>query len=467
MPNRTAIYCRISRDVDGTALGVARQQEDCRAFCEQRRWSVAEVLVDNDVSAYNRKKRRPAYERLIEGIKAGDYDSLVVWHPDRLHRHPAELESFIDVVEASRIQIGTVTAGDLDLSTEDGLFMARIVGAVARKESGDKSRRLRRKHEELAEAGKVSGGGRRPFGFDADKVTLRESEAVEIRAAVQRVIAGESLRSVSVDWNARGIPTVTGAHWSPTTVRRLLQSARIAGMREHNGKLTDAVWPAIVTLDEVLRVRARLATPVSPTGRTPRKYLLTGVLQCGRCSTADKVVLMTTRPVVRKGHHYARYICATDRGGCGRVGISGARLDEYVAEMLFEVLDSPGMAAALTAPEPMVDAVSPINELEQRMTDLAEMFAAGEITRAEWATARDAIQIRMAEASAALNTDSAATAFASLLGTGASLRERWPDLPLGKRRAVVDAVIESIAIAPTTQKGNFFDPDRVSVRWRA
>ncbi len=32
-------------------------------------------------------------------------------------------------------------------------------GSVARKESEDKSRRLRRKHEELAVSGKVGGGG--------------------------------------------------------------------------------------------------------------------------------------------------------------------------------------------------------------------------------------------------------------------------------------------------------------------
>ena len=51
-----------------------------------------------------------------------------------------------------------------------------ILGAVA-KESDDKSRRLRRKHQELAEAGKVSGGGTRPFGFEADRVTIRPDEA--------------------------------------------------------------------------------------------------------------------------------------------------------------------------------------------------------------------------------------------------------------------------------------------------
>jgi DNA invertase Pin-like site-specific DNA recombinase len=46
-------------------------------------------------------------------------------------------------------------SGDLDLSTHEGQLMARITGAVARKESDDKSRRIQRKHQELAHACRV------------------------------------------------------------------------------------------------------------------------------------------------------------------------------------------------------------------------------------------------------------------------------------------------------------------------
>jgi hypothetical protein len=94
------------------------------------------------------------------------------------------------------------------------------------------------------------------------------------------------------------------------------------------------------------------------------------------------------------------------------------------------------------------------------------MFAAGEISRAEWAAARDALQARVVAANEEMNNASLSAATASLVGSGASLRERWPDLSLGQRRAVVDAVIESITIAPTTRAGNKFDPDRVAVSWR-
>ena len=55
------------------------------------------------------------------------------------------------------MRVAVVSGGDYDLTTPDGRFTARIVGAVARKESEDRSRRVRRKHLELAEQGKPAG----------------------------------------------------------------------------------------------------------------------------------------------------------------------------------------------------------------------------------------------------------------------------------------------------------------------
>ncbi|CAN5280054.1 hypothetical protein BH18ACT4_BH18ACT4_02410 [soil metagenome] len=352
-----AIYARISHDSAGTALGVKRQEQDCRAFCNHRGWPVADVLLDNDVSAYG-KKRRPAYSALLDGIESGRYDALVVWHPDRLHRSPVELEQFIDVVERTGLLVATVTAGDYDLSTPEGRLTARIVGSVARKESEDKSRRLRRKHLELAEGGKVSGGGRRPFGYETDRVTLRADEAAEIAAAAQRVLAGESVRSVSRDWAERGVRTVTGAVWSPTTVKRLLMSGRISGQREHHGCIVGrAEWPAIIEPADTLKLRAILSDPAraSGTGSTARSYLLTGWVACGQCGAT-----MTTRPVIRKGHRYRRYVCVVDRAGCGRCGIGAQPLEDLISEAVLIRLDTPALAKAVTRrrrSEPTVEGV--------------------------------------------------------------------------------------------------------------
>ena len=70
-PQRAAIYCRISDDREGRGLGVARQEDECRALAERLGWSVTHVYRDNDLSAY-RGRRRPGYQALLEAVKQGE-----------------------------------------------------------------------------------------------------------------------------------------------------------------------------------------------------------------------------------------------------------------------------------------------------------------------------------------------------------------------------------------------------------
>ena len=142
-PVRAGIYTRISWDPGGQRAGVERQRLDCEALCAERGWEIAQTFEDNDRSAYGGKKR-PAYERLLTAVEERRLDAVVTWHNDRLNRSPRELEAFIDLVEHSGVRVAVVSGGDYDLTTPEGRFTARIVGAVARKESEDRSRRVRR-----------------------------------------------------------------------------------------------------------------------------------------------------------------------------------------------------------------------------------------------------------------------------------------------------------------------------------
>jgi len=128
---------------------------------------------------------------------------------------------------------------------------------VAADEVAKTRQRVRRKHRELAEAGKVSGGGTRPFGFEPDRVTVRPDEAAVVRELAGRLLAGESLRSLCRDLEARGITTSTGGVWKPSVLARTLSSARLSGQREHRGEIVGpAEWDAIVTPETTAKLRA-------------------------------------------------------------------------------------------------------------------------------------------------------------------------------------------------------------------
>lgn len=135
---RAAVYTRISRDEAGDGLGIERQEQDCRRPCDQRGWSVATHLSDNDFSA-STGRLRPAYQRLTSAIRNKQVDVVVAWAPERLHRSPRELEDFLELIESTGTSVETVEAGAWDVSTSHGRLVARMLGAVRRAESGERA----------------------------------------------------------------------------------------------------------------------------------------------------------------------------------------------------------------------------------------------------------------------------------------------------------------------------------------
>jgi site-specific DNA recombinase len=471
---RAAIYCRISDDREGAGLGVARQEADCRERAAALGWEVASVYVDNDLSAYS-GKTRPEYQRLLMDLRAGRADAIIAWHTDRLHRSPRELEEFIDVCEKHSVAVETVRAGPVDLSTPAGRAVARTLGAWARYESEHRAERSTRKALELAQAGKHSGGGTRAYGYEADRLTIREDEAVIVRESARRVLAGEPIRAIARDLNSRKVPTATGKQWTATTLKRLLVSGRISGQREHQPRsrsetkrkiagelVADAEWPGIISKTDTQRLRAILLDPDRRLTRvTPRRCLLTGILYCSHCKGA-----MSGRP---REDGAMRYVCPKVPGNnrCGRTYVLAAPADKLVTQMLRVALDSPALAEAIRTSGEQDDSVLSQMRMDQRkLEELAEDYASDLITRAEWLAARGRLEARLTAAKRQLAAATQTYALEGLSGDPEGFQRAWKSRTLAQQRAAISAVLERVIVKPAVRGRNKFDRDRFEPVWR-
>lgn len=462
-----AIYARISADVEGTGLGVTRQLEDCRKLATDRGWPIGDEYVDNDVSAYSGKPRRD-YARMLDDLKSGARDAVIVYNLDRLHRRPVELEEFVTLCESVGVRdVATVTA-DIDLGNDDGLFMARIFAAFAAKESGRKSARVRRKMLQNAEQG-LPHGSARPFAYEPDKITLRDGEATVVREMVDRYLAGASIRSLTIWLNDAGISPAVAKSWQTTAVRQILASGRIAGLREHHGEVIGpAVWPAIITPAERDRVRARMTTRSLTKTRTPRTYLLSGMLRCGRCGNR----LFSQARQSNPGNRVRRYVClkGPDHGGCGRLTVVAPPVEELLTDAVLTRLDSPQLAEAL-AGKSSVDAdvaalAAQLEADQDRMDELAGLYAAGAVSAREWIAARDPINDRIAQARRGIAKATDTSAVADLAGTGKVLRSQWDDLDIDRQQGIIKSVLDHAVIAAGTPGSRSLDINRVQPHWR-
>jgi hypothetical protein len=403
---------------------------------------------------------------MLDALEAGEVDGVLVYNLDRLHRKAKELEAFIELCQELRLTAVASVEGDIDLTSADGQFHARILGAVHQKESDDKSRRIRRKHEELALRGKVSGGGSRPYGFEKDRRTLRLTEAAIVKECARRFLAGESLRAITIDLNRRGVPAAAGGAWSQQSMGRMLGSGRISGEREHNGEIVaTAEWPAIISAQQGAQIRRRLHDPSRRTTTTAvRRYLLAGLLSCHVCGER-----LVARP--RAGGK-RRYACATGPGfaGCGATYINADEVEWFITGAVLSRLDSPELAATIAGRPAEPEAQPLLDQLAADQALLEELATAcgnREITLAELRAARTPIEQRMTVNRKKLNRLNRDTTLDDYAGKGEELRASWDSFDLSKQHTIVASVLDHVTVGPGRRGYNRFDESRLSPVWRA
>jgi hypothetical protein len=351
----------------------------------------------------------------------------------------------------------------MDLSTPSGRMVARMLGATARFESEHKAERARRKHRELAEAGKPTGGGDRPFGFEDDRVTHRPGEAALIRAAVEHILQGGSVRSVWADWRDRGIRTPRGGEWSKTSLRRMLSSPRIAGLRENRGvTVGPAVWEPIITKEQHEAIRAVFTANAARDRSPSRKYLLTGgMARCGSCGAA-----MVARP---NGKGQRRYACTADHGGCNRVFVLADPLEDLVRDAVFQALDSPALRKAreASAEDTDEDFTPELDAIEARRREAVEAYGSGAISLASFQAIDRDLTARADGVRDRLVARVRSGVAAELPTNAEALQSWWNDADLDLRRQLLSLVLESVEIGSAVRGRNRFDPDRITLQWRA
>lgn len=295
---RAVIYTRVSRDDTREGRSNQRQEDACRHLASARDYDVVEVCADISISAWSGKER-PGWRRVLELIEAGAVDVVMAWHVDRMTRRMVDLEELI--VLAEHHGVGVVTAsGDLDLTSDSGRMVGRILAAVARAEVERKGARQKLANRQRASEGKPYGSSRRPFGYESDGITIQPSEAEALVQACKDFRSGASLRSIAHQWNNAGFvsstakrnpdgsPNVRG--WTPEGVRRVLRNPRYAGFRTYLGEVVaEAVWEPILDLETHLAVTSKLADHNCKrerrwAGRTPQN-LLTGIAVCDVCDS--------------------------------------------------------------------------------------------------------------------------------------------------------------------------------------
>ena len=473
----TVIYRRQSLDKTGEGLGIERQLKECQKVARARGWKVSDVLTDNSVSAS--KGGRPAYTQLIDMMKSGAVETVIILRIDRLLRLNDELEQLIQIVEQYPVRVVTAE-GDVDLSTPQGRLIARVLVSVARNEIEVKSARQKLANQQKAAAGRPH-GSRRPYGYEDDLVTIRECEADILREMARRVIQGHSYAEIAWWLNEAGKTTTLGKPWYPVTIRNLLMKPRYGGIREYRGEHFQAAWEPVFNPEQWERLQLAMSVRRQHGQARPiaRKYLLTGLVYCSRCGMGLNGAMKQDRPTSPKRRiYYCRTVGDTTRErGCGGVTRNADALEDFVLRAVLYRLNTPELAKLL---EEGVDTaelnekLSKRREIQQRLDSLVDDYAVGVLSKPQLVRAKGAAETELARLEGEIERLNRARAGVQL-PVDQTLAQAWELSESNSwRRGVLSLLIKRIVLTPGTTKPFYtlqngrlarFDPSLVTIDW--
>ena len=238
-------------------------------------------------------------------------------------------------------------------------------------------------------------------------------------------------------------------------VRAVVGRERNVGLRLYRGEIIgNGDWEPILVRGLWEQVRSILTDPQRKTSTgTAAAHLLSGIARCGKCGAPVRATLNRATPSYRCS---ARGCFARNRND----------VDRLVTDTIIGWLSQPEAAAAFGSernPDIAV-AIERAQEIRARLDTVTDMFANGGMDRRQFerATARLRPMLETAEAAARVIDDR--PLLTGLLGA-ADVRAVWDSLPLARRRAVVDLLVE-VRIVPSRPGTRTFDPHSVEIAWR-
>lgn len=278
-------YARVSTDNQLENYSIEEQTERLKAYCAAKDWILVQTYVDGGYSGGNTD--RPALQQMLEEIRKGKIDAVVVYKLDRLSRSQKDT---LTLIEDELLSHGTDFVSineNFDTSTPFGRAMIGILSVFAQLEKDQITERFTMGRIGRSKAGYFHGGGNAPTGYDYvdGELVINEYEAQQVRKVFNMFLAGSSINAIH-----RGLEKAYTTKWSAAKVRNVLKNSVYIGKvkfmkEEHKGAHEPIIEETIFRAANALLSSSARNEKTTSYQKTPfrAEYLLSGLVYCSRC----------------------------------------------------------------------------------------------------------------------------------------------------------------------------------------
>jgi site-specific DNA recombinase len=437
-PLVVAFYLRVSSEEQRRGYSMEAQREDLLRWAERMAWHVFAIYEDPACSGRTTEDR-PGYLATMQTVRAGLVGAIVVADTDRLHRHVANEEAMYQELMRLGVKLFSLDErGEVDLDTARGRRDARRKAVDDAYYSERLSERTARGKRARAEAGLWNGHpsfgycrgdchtcadpngpdycpshGGMPLG-GGKYLVAHAKDGRGVLFGFELYATGEHTdASVAAALNAAGHRTNNKYTRKPNakrqggpgpftkdTVRDMLQNETYLGFVKYKGELLPGKHPPLVSqalfdaCQAVRRAKSHSSKTASD-GRSPRVYLLSGLLRCGECGGK-------LHSAGSKQHRYYRcYRAFQEPGACSQFKGSRAAFLEAKIEHVIRQIQLPDdwrsqINGYLNGGPDLEEIERQRQLLEARLGRLKKLYVVGDMDEAEYEAERDAIRRELA-----------------------------------------------------------------------
>lgn len=406
--------------------------------------------------------RSDAYRKILERVRAGKAQGIVVAYGDRLTRNWRAVGSFYDELEAAGAEVIIAGMPGVDYRTAAGRTMTGLMAVM----SDAQYQTAKARGEAIAELTVNRGVPNRvPYGFrrNADPSGVKTDPTRDAKAlvpdetnapTVERIFSlrcdGHRWADIVTTLNEAGVPGPRGKRWTAQTVATIVQNEVYTGVIKLGQRRLEGAHVPLVSRSDWKRAQSRRT--VSRHGRLAAG-IAGGLLECSGCGG----------PLSVAGYPRTTYSCRRTSNGerCPRpVHVSKYAADDFVEEAIIDLLEHGG-----------VDLVASARELET-LRAAAERATAERKAFVKLASALDPDDFRAgyddrrAKEAECWHTYDEAAAEATDARELPADGSAWKQFDLAARRRVARSLIDGVVVSPPASHSKRAPiADRFSIRW--
>lgn len=302
-----AIYIRVStkEQAENPEGSLKSQQCRCADHLTNKYGKDVQYEIFCDPGCTGRNTNRPAFQLMIEKIKAKEITGIIATELARVSRDVVESNVLRNLCQNENIQL-IFLAENIDVSPPWGTLVFNIFASFAQMESEKISYRV--KQNAIARAKRGLYTGTKILGYSLGKETrgrleINESEAFLVRLIFEKYLEIGSYYQTTAWLNIHGYRH-RGKPWQNSAVERILKNIAYIAQRKYNDKIIDGVWEPIISKEQFAQVQEMLAinhvSRRNNIGTHNHTYIFSGLLYCTECKQ-----LLT--PGAGTGRHKKQY----------------------------------------------------------------------------------------------------------------------------------------------------------------